>query len=32
LVSANTAEFTRADGHVINLVRHEGSKEFRLCS
>lgn len=31
LVSANTAEFTRADGQVLNLVRHEGSKEFRFC-
>jgi hypothetical protein len=31
LVSATTAEFTRADGQVLNLVRHEGSKEFRFC-
>jgi len=31
LVSANTAEFTSADGQVLNLVRHEGSKGFRFC-
>jgi len=32
LVSANTAEFTSADGQVLNLVRHEGAKEFRFCA
>jgi hypothetical protein len=31
LVSDNTASFTRADGQVLQLVRHEGPKEFRLC-
>lgn len=31
LVSANTAEFNRAGGQVLLLVRHEGPKEFRFC-
>ena len=30
LVTANAAQFTRSDGQVLNLVRHEGSKEFRI--
>jgi hypothetical protein len=25
-------ELAGPDGQVLNLVRHEGSKEFRLCS
>jgi hypothetical protein len=32
LITANAAQFTRSDGQVLNLVRHEGSKEFRICS
>ncbi len=32
LVSPSTAVFTSSDGRVLNLVRHLGSKEFRICS
>jgi hypothetical protein len=31
LVAANAATFTRRDGPVLSLVRHAGSKDFRLC-
>ena len=32
LVSKANAAFTRSDGRILNLVRHDGPKEFRLCS
>jgi hypothetical protein len=32
LISDRTAAFTRSDGQVLNLVRHDGPKEFRICS
>ena len=32
LLSNDAADFTETDGRVLNLVRHVGSKEFRLCS
>lgn len=31
LASHDAAEFTRSDGRVLTLVRHEGPKEFRFC-
>lgn len=32
LASHDAAEFIRSDARVLNLVRHDGPKEFRLCS
>ncbi len=32
LMSATTATFTRSDGLILELVRHEGAKLFRLCA
>ncbi|MEO8572046.1 MAG: hypothetical protein ABI553_10160 [Chloroflexota bacterium] len=32
LGSNDGATFVRADGRTVNLVRHVGAKEFRLCS
>jgi hypothetical protein len=32
LLSDSQAQFTRSDGQMLDLVRHHGPKEFRLCS
>ena len=32
LVTDAEAVFTRSDGRLLHLVRHQGAKEFRLCS
>jgi hypothetical protein len=32
LDAANEATFTTATGNVLRLVRHQGAKEFRICS